>query len=151
MGCWSISNQFQRPPEAKLAVSDCLAFDVWICFSSCFGQVDFSTFDYSVILSWWHTICPCSTTRHNQERLHRFLQQRPDFDLVALVKWRSTQWINTWSRRTRPARKKPGAPPRNLEMEFANREGYSIFFGLTSMLLIMMCLRLIVMRSKLRL
>ena len=71
---------------------------------------------------------PVVRTYYAQERLYRFLQNRPAFDLHKLMNWRSNQWLSTVSRRSRPSRARPGNPPKQLESEFLHREEFSVFF-----------------------
>ena len=65
---------------------------------------------------------------HSQEHLYKFLQQRPTFDLNAILQWRSVDSIKGLSRRARPTRAISGRPPRTLYEDLTNRSSHSVFF-----------------------
>ena len=64
----------------------------------------------------------------NQDRLIRFLNNRPHFDLNEILEWRGVKWLHLQTRATRPARSAVGTPPKYLDVEFSNRDKYSVNF-----------------------
>ena len=73
-------------------------------------------------------LSPAMCLYKRQEQLHNFILARESFDLSALMSWRSNSWVKGLSRRARPSRSRPGAPPKQLEVEFEDRELGSVDF-----------------------
>ena len=115
-----------------LKMHSCFLVVLRSLFPKC-GKYDEQQWIYmhSRIRSWFREgklISPACFLYKRQETLYKFLKARPEFDLNLLMDWRSNAWLASKSRSTRPARRFPGSPPKQLESEFHMREGYSLDF-----------------------